>query len=150
MPIGVSIPLRLVGAGGKIVTKLCPDCRFLVLESEQFCKCGYDFVEGHWTLMGWVICQTVWGYRPIPAGRRWLALLLSRLFPMKQVPLSKAVSGQARPLRGSPAMAGCPKCGGYAHHSSRHGWRDFLWQLIGQYPFRCAACGLRFYRSQRH
>ena len=35
------------------------------------------------------------------------------------------------------------------HRATRHGWQDFLFRLVGMFPWRCNRCGARFYRRQR-
>lgn len=43
----------------------------------------------------------------------------------------------------------CDKCSGYTRRSSRHGFIDFLFYLVGYYPYRCLRCTRRFHLRQR-
>lgn len=35
------------------------------------------------------------------------------------------------------------------YRSTRHGLKEYLYSLIGRYPYRCWDCGRRFYRFRR-
>ena len=52
--------------------------------------------------------------------------------------------------RSEVEAARCPKCGfEFLHRRRRHGLRDYVRRLAGQYPFRCRRCGHKFYLRQR-
>ena len=48
-----------------------------------------------------------------------------------------------------PVMSFCVKCSEYTKRSRRQGLFDFLFFLIGYYPYRCLRCGRRTHLRQR-
>jgi hypothetical protein len=50
----------------------------------------------------------------------------------------------------SAARMQCRYCSSeMCHRATRHGLQDFLFRLIGMFPWRCTLCGARFYRRKR-
>jgi hypothetical protein len=44
----------------------------------------------------------------------------------------------------------CPYCSSMeCQRSMRHGWRDFICQLLRMFPWRCNVCKNRFYLHKR-
>lgn len=44
----------------------------------------------------------------------------------------------------------CPSCQLLCRRARRRGWRDYLWSLIGWYPWRCQQCSVRYYLRCRY
>ena len=56
-----------------------------------------------------------------------------------------------RDVRDSPAFRmRCRYCSSrQCHRATRHGWQDFLFRVLGMYPWRCDRCGARFHSHKR-